>query len=126
MEYKLIDAINEQLKTQVLNLIDDLLTICPDEPDVLLVRLFFSNSISPEYLMDSFIHWVYPWKNHILEKNEDFFIKNDHVFGPLPKDKVKYFKVKIEDGTFDEEDKKVLWDYFEVFIKLIERYNKLK
>jgi hypothetical protein len=115
-----------QLKSQVLNLLDDLLTIFPNEADLLLIRLFFENQIEPSKLMDGFIKWVYPWKEHILEHNEEFFEKNEHIFGPLPTDKIRYLKQKIHDGTIDNEDKQVMWRYFEIFIKLIDQYNKIK
>jgi hypothetical protein len=120
-----IDKVLGQLHSQVLNLLDDLLCICPDESDILLVRIFFENQVDQQLLMDGFVRWVYPWKDHILDHNEDFFNKNDHIFGPLPTDKVSYFKDKMNDGTFDEEDKKVIWEYFEVFVRLIDKYKKL-
>ena len=116
----------DQLREQVLNLLDDLLTICPNEPDILIVRLFFENQIDSEGLMRGFIKWVYPWKEYILNHNENYFKENDHMFGPLPTDKVLYFKRKYEDGTLSKEDKDIIWAYFEVFISLIEQYNKLK
>ena len=121
-----VDKILNQLRDQVLNLLDDLLTICPNEPDILLVRLFFENQIDPERLMKGFDKWVMPWKVEIKEHNEKFFEKNDHIFGPLPSDKVAHFKEKLKDGTFDEDDKETIWQYFEVFIKLIDQYNKVK
>ncbi len=116
----------EQLRDQVLNLLDDLLSICPNEPDVLLARLFFENQVIPETLMLGFVKWVYPCENYIKEHNEKYFEENKHIFGPLPVDKVKYFKDKMKDGTFDDDDKEIIWKYFEVFISLIEQYNKTK
>ena len=115
-----------QLQEQVLNLLDDLLSICPNEPDILLVRLFFESQVDPEMLMKGFITWVYPWKNYIKQHNERYFEENEHIFGPLPVDKVQYFKEKMKDGTFDEDDKEIIWEYFEVFISLVDQYNKLK
>jgi hypothetical protein len=124
-----INVINKvlgQLRDQVLNLLDDLLCICPNEPDILLVRLFFENQVDPETLMKGFVKWVYPWSDYIKEHNEQYFEENEHIFGPLPADKVQYFRIKMKDGTFDSEDKEIIWEYFEVFISLIEQYNKLK
>ena len=115
----------EQLKSQVIELLDDLSNICNNDQDILMVQVIFS-SIDPEKLMTGFIEWVYPWKNFILQKNEEFFEKNDHIFGPLPVDKVEKFKVKFKDGTFDNDDKETIWEYFNIFIKLIEKYNKIK
>ena len=120
-----IEKILNQLHAQSLNLLDDLITICPNEGDILLVRLFFEQ-VDPQVLMDGFIKWVYPWKGYILEHNEAYFEENDHIFGPLPADKVAYFKEKYQDGTFQKEDKESIWSYFEVFIKLVEQYNKVK
>jgi len=123
---QLITKVVNQLKSQVLNLLDDLLIIAPNESDLLLIRLFFENQIEPDLLMKGFINWVYPWKEEIETKNERFFKENDNIFGPLPTSKVKYIKDKIEDGTLDEDDKETMWRYFQVFIKLIDQYNKLK
>lgn len=119
-----IDKILAQLRDQVLNLIDDLLAICPNESDILLVRLFFDNQVDPQTLMDGFIQWVYPWKDYIKEHNENYFEENEHIFGPLPADKVAHFKRKMKDGTFDEDDKETIWQYFEVYVSLIEQYKK--
>lgn len=114
------------LKEQVINLLDDLIQICPDESDLMLVRLYFQVQTGTEELMQDFIKWVYPWKRQIYEKDETFFRDNDHLFGSLPVDKVRKFKQKLQDGTFDAQDKETIWRYFQVFIKLIEQYNKYK
>ena len=120
------DKVLNQLRDQVLNLLDDLLIICPDEPDILLVRLYFENQVDPEKLMKGFIKWVYPWKKYIQDHNEAYFEENDHIFGPLPAERVEHFKVKLKDGTFDEDDKETIWKYFDVFISLMDQYNKVK
>jgi len=115
----------EQLKIQVLNLIDDILIITPNEPDVILIRLFFENQVEPERLMNEFIKWVHPWKDFIKRRDEKFFQDNEHIFGPLPTDKLKYLKKRLNDGTLDPEDKDAIWKYFEVFISLMDKYKKL-
>lgn len=120
------EKVLNQLHNQVLNLLDDILSICPDESDVLLVRLFFENQVDSETLMHGFIKWVYPWKKYIQDRDERYFDENDHIFGPLPTNKVEHFKRKMKDGTFDADDKTIIWDYFQVFISLIEQYNKSK
>jgi hypothetical protein len=122
----IIEKILQQLKDQVLNLLDDLISICPKESDILFVRLYFENSMDSQELMDGFIKWVLPWKKQILSNDETFFTQNDHIFGPIPANKIGHFKTKFLDGTFDKSDKKVIFSYFVVFISLIEQYNKLK
>jgi hypothetical protein len=118
--------ITKQLQNQVLNLIDDLLIVCPNEMDILVVRLFFENQMLPEELMKGFIKWVYPWEQYIRNRDEQYFEKNEYIFGPLPTDKVAHFKRRLQDGTFTPEDKTVIWDYFQVFLDLMNEYNKVK
>ena len=124
MSQAVVDKVLNQLHQQVKNLIDDILNVCPEERDLLKIRLYF-DLYPPIDLMDGFIKWVYPWKEQIMTKNEDFFKKNDHIFGPLPSDKVEHLKKRLYDGTFDNQDREVMWKYFQVFITLIEKYKKL-
>ena len=121
-----INNILKELKQQVLNLLDDLLEILSDESDIVIVRLFFENQLDPYLIMQGFERWVYPWKEEILERNEKFFADADNIFGPVPKEKlVKFKKMYHEGDLINAEDKAVIWDYFEIYIKLIERYKKL-
>ena len=114
-----------QLKAQVLNLLEDLLAICPQDSPLLLARLYFENQIVPSALMDGFVKWVLPWREHIKTHNEEFFEKNDHIFGNLPIQKVNHFKTMMTDGTFGADDKKVIWEYFDVFVRLLEKHQEI-
>lgn len=120
------EKVLSQLKNQVVNLLDDLLSICPNEPDLLLVRIFFENQVAADELMEGFLEWVYPWGDYIRKRDMNYFEENDHMFGPLPPEKVAHFKVKLKDGTFEQEDIDTIWDYFEVFLGLMEEYRKLQ
>jgi len=119
-----IDNILNALKEQVLNLLNDLMEIFPEETDIMLTRLFFETQADPQLIMDGFIKWVYPWKEQILASNEEFFEKSERIFGPIPADKVTRFKKMWKDNLLSEDDKKIVWSYFNVYIKCIERYKK--
>lgn len=121
------ELITSSLREQVLRLLNELVQLFPDETDIMWVLIYLSNSdmLPDEKLMNSFIKWVYPWKQKIHERDETFFTENDHVFGPLPADKVRYFKILFVNGMFKEEDKQALWNYFDVFIACMDQYLKL-
>ena len=108
-----------------MNLLDDISITCPGEQDVLLVRLFFDNAINDADLMAGFITFVLPWKDKIMARDEAYFRDNDHMFGPLPYEKVQHFKRLYTNGTFTAQDKIVIWNYFLVFITLIEQVRKI-
>lgn len=112
------------MKKQVINLLDDLSEVFPSETELLMARIYFDTQVDPLTIMQGFEKWVYPWKDKIIARDERFFHENDHIFGPVPANKLIKFKKMYKDGTIDSQDKKVIWDYFNVYIKLIERYKK--
>ena len=114
----------EELKTQVLLLLEDLLNTCPDA-DIIAARFYFEHGLTSKKIMDGFIQYVYPWKDKIKRHDRTFFEQNDYIFGPLPIDKVAKFKVMLKDGTFDQSDIDTIWAYFDVFISLMDMYKKL-
>lgn len=116
----------ESLKTQVLNLLNDLMEIFPDENDILLTRLFFETQADPQLIMDGFIKWVYPWKEQIFARDEVFFDKAERIFGPIDPSKIIRFKTMWKNGDLSNEEKDFVWRYFEVYIKLIDKYMKEK
>jgi hypothetical protein len=119
-----VDNILNALKEQVLNLLNDLMEIFPEETDIMLTRLFFETQADPQLVMDGFIKWVYPWKEQIINSNEEFFEKSERIFGPIPADKVIRFKKMWKENLLSDDDKKIVWSYFNVYIKCIERYKK--
>lgn len=123
---KNMNKINTQLKEQVLNLLNDLIQICPEEKDIIWLRLYFQIKSSDE-IMKGFNEWVYPWKKEILSKDEKFFTQNNTIFGPLPEEKVKHFKKLLcNQYIFNQDNKDILWEYFQLFINLIDKYKKLQ
>jgi hypothetical protein len=124
MENSPIEKTLQALKAQVLNLLNDLMEIFPDENDILLTRLFFETQADPQIIMDGFIKWVYPWKKKILEKNEEFFDRAERIFGPIDPGKIKRFKIMWKNGELSDDEKVIVWKYFEVYIKLIDKYLK--
>ena len=56
--------------------------------------------------------------------DERYFEENEHIFGPLPPNKVVHFRELIKNGTFEQDDKDTIWDYFEVFVSLADKYKK--
>ena len=113
-----------ELKEQMINLIDDLLEILPNETDIFLVRIYFDTAINPIELMDNFIEYVLPWRDYIEQRDETYFEKNDHIFGKLPKNKVQHFKNLYTNDVFDASQKEIIWQYFDVFLSLADTYKK--
>jgi len=110
-------------KTNMVDFIDELIEQFEDEGDLIVMRFFFAEQIPIENMMTHFITYIYPFKEMIHAKNEQFFLERDNIFGSSPKEKVIHFKSLY--NKMSEEDKKTLWIWFESFISICDKYVKL-
>ena len=113
-----------QLKDQMLNLTDDLLEILPNESDIFAARMYFEFQ-SAMTLMEGFVKYVIPKREFIVKRDERYFTENDTIFGKLPKNKVDHFKNLYLSGKIGDDEKQVIWDYFDVFLTLAENFEKV-
>ncbi|AHA45972.1 hypothetical protein ISTM_74 [Insectomime virus] len=117
------------LKQQVSGMLDDIRDIFENEPekkaDVLLVKIFFSN-IPPEKLMQHFVAHVLPYEARVKRRDENFFIDNTELWKGLPEGKVRMVSEMWRTGRLSEDDKQMMWEYFDCFIELSKTWRKHK
>lgn len=114
------------LQVQLIIFFDELIDLLPEEPDLIIIRIFIKDKFPVEDIMAYIITKIIPLKHMILNKDEGFFLKNNILFEELDNKKVNHFKTLWRSPQlFDEEDKKTLWQWFSSFIILAEKYQKL-
>jgi len=117
-----------EFKTQLICFFDELISQFPLEGDLVLVRLFFSNQISIQDVMNFFNHKIntndQELRKMVKEKNEAFFLEHN-VFDNLGKEKINHFKKLWRSGLLDDEDKQVIWNWIDAFIYLGDKYTKV-
>ena len=110
-------------------MLDDIRDIFENEPekkaDVLLVKIFFSN-IPPEKLMQHFVDHVLPYEARVKRRDENFFIDNTELWKGLPEGKVRMVSEMWRTGRLSEDDKQMMWEYFDCFIELSKTWRKHK
>jgi len=105
--------------------LNELQTILPDEKNIIIFQSQISVAImvDPNKILKSFIKYGYPHKNHILAKNEDFFlgdkmnIKQDYLSEAI------HLK-ELWKNKLSNENKEVVWKYFQVMTLLAEKSIK--
>ena len=131
---------------QSLDLITQMVQIVGDK-ELLNLKSKFSmiikvNSTRP---IKEFLSHVYKYKDEILKRNEDFFLKNkDSVYDDNESknlmnnvldnnknseeniDFVKSLKLDIVWNNLSEKSKKNIWDYFNILILLTDKYIDYK
>jgi hypothetical protein len=112
-------------RQQMILLLGDLVEVFPYEKDIVLLRLYLSEQISIQEIMENFINHVLPLKYKIKKRDTTFFLENDNIFGSLPpsaKGKIGDFRTMWLSPHLDKDDRTMIWEYFDIFIVLAEHY----
>jgi len=119
-------AILTKFKTNLIEFLDDLIGQFPNEGELVIARIFLKDQVPIVDVMSTFIQRLLPYKHMVRDRDEDFFIQQDVLFGGLRKDTVNHFKRLWKSGQMDDEDRQTIWKWFDRFILLAERYQKIQ
>lgn len=118
-----------QLKTQLVNFMDELIETFPKEADFVIYRIFINDQIPIIDIMNYIIAELCPLYEMVKNKDENFFLERNVLFAKFNEkssNKVNRFKKLWTSGTLDAEDKEVLWSWFNSIIYLGNKYIELK
>jgi hypothetical protein len=122
-----MEVLNE-FKTQLILFFDELIDQFPEEGDLVVARLFISNQVCIDDLMNDFNHHINKddqcLKKMIKERREDFFL--EHNLFDSHRDSLNHFKKIWRSGHLDKEDKKVIWSWVDTFVFLSDKYAREK
>ena len=116
--------------TQLSNLSEQLVNLFPGDTHSRVTHNFIKvmKSANPRKLHDIFSEIMVPYKQHILEKNESFFLEHNYSeFSDRAKDQETAATImkslKENWRTMRSEDQDTTWKYFQVLVKLNEKIN---
>lgn len=116
-----------EFKNHVVNFLDELIDQFPNESDLVIGRVFLNNQISPEIVMNTFIREVLPYKQGIKDRDESLFLEGKmNFFNDLDKSKVNHFKRIWKSAALDNNDRDIIWKWFDLFVYFAERYKQSK
>ena len=113
----------EDFKNNVKIFVQELMSLLPNESNLILLYIYIDVKITKEELINSFIKFCMPYKDQISERNETFFL--DFELTDQDETTVNYFnnfKKIWKSDEIDNDDRKTIWDWFELFMKLSEKY----
>jgi len=125
-----------QFRCQLISFFEELISQFPEEPDLVILHIFFSNQIPIKEVIEYFIHRLSinmensakqktNLREMIQNRNEEFFLQSNSVFHELSKTKVNHFKRLWRSGRLDDEDKDVIWKWIDSFVYLVDKYQKI-
>ncbi len=117
----------KRFKDTVISFLDELISQFPQEADLVIFRIFLKDRVPIVDVINYFVRKVLPLKNMIENRNEDFFLNHCSLFeeleGKEQKNKVSRFKRLWRSEQLDDDDKRVVWEWFDSFIFLSEKYQ---
>jgi hypothetical protein len=99
--------------------------------NLVIFRIFLKDQIDINTVMDQFIKNIFPYRPMIKQRDEDFFLNHcslmdPSTYAPTNKEHVNYFKKIWMSEKVDEDDKKAIWEWFDMFVILSEKYQKFR
>ena len=117
------------LKTSLISFVDELIGQFPQEPDLIILRIFLKDQVPIQDVMNKFIYAInkedQKIKNEIKERNDLVFLKNE-IFESISKTKTINFAKLWKSDTLDKGDKDTIWRWIDSFVLLSEKYAKAK
>lgn len=116
------------LKKELLVFFDELISILPEEKDFLVMRFFIKDQIPITEIMKYIIEKLVPLESFVKNRDDKFFLEHQVLFEDLKEhdSKVNYFKHMWQNPTqHQEENKEIIWKWFDHFIRLAKRYDSL-
>ena len=120
----------KQFKNALISFLDELIGQFPSEGDLVIFRIFLKDRVPIVNIINYFVMRILPLKKMVDERDEDFFLNKCELFesieNPEKKCKVNRFKKLWRSECLDSDDKRVVWEWFDSFIFLSEKYQKCK
>jgi hypothetical protein len=120
----------KQFKNALIAFLDELIGQFPLEGDLVIFRIFLKDRIPIKDIINDFVLRILPLKELIVARDEDFFLNKCELFENIEstekKGKINRFKKLWRSESLDDDDKKIVWEWFDSFIFLTEKYQKNK
>ena len=117
----------KQFKNALINFLDELISQFQSEGDLVIFRIFLKDRVPIVNVVNYFVLNILPIKQMIKDRNEDFFLNKFKLFEEIGNTgKVNRFKKLWRSSSLDEDDKGIIWEWFDSFIYLSEKYQKCK
>lgn len=119
-----------QFKNCLISFLDELISQFPSEADLVIFRIFLKDRVPIVDVMNYFVLKLSPFKDMVKSRDEDFFLNKCNLFENFgdnnKQSKVNKFKSIWRSEILDNDDKKVIWEWFDTFIYLSEKYQSCK
>jgi hypothetical protein len=123
-------------KAKMIEFMDVISDIFPDDKDLIAKRILFENHVPIEESMNQFSIRVVPLEGDdektrtekasrltmIRERNDNFIKSNDSLFFGVNAQRLANWKQMWESRKLTKEDRAMIWDWLDLFVRLAQMY----
>jgi hypothetical protein len=115
----------KKYKVALIRFIDDLMVKFPEEGDLIVGRVLLKDQIPIETVLSIMTVRIIPHIDHITSRNDQFFLREESVFGGVDEGSVIKFKKLWSSDRLVPDDRKAIWKWIDLMVKFAKMYNKL-
>lgn len=125
IEDKKLNLIRE-FRSQLVNLLDELIEQFPYEGDFVIIRIFIKDQIPMADVLGRYIRDLLPIAEQIKSRNEKFFLENTVLYtgASIASSKVNHFKNLWLSNQLDDNDKEIIWKWMDLLTAIADKYYK--
>lgn len=115
-----------QLKTQLVNFLDELIEMFPNEADFIVYRIDIKDRIPIQEIINCIVTRILPHQEYIKNKDVSYFLQNTGMYEKINPGKVSYYKKLWLSNKLDSNDKETMWKWLASFVFLGNKYLDAK
>lgn len=118
-------VILQKFKQLSIQFLDELIGQFPSETDLVIARVMVTDQLPVNEIMNEFMKRILPHEQHVKDRNDKFFLEELSLFSDLKTNDetvIKFKKLWTSDNLGDD-DKDAIWDWFDVFMKVMKAYK---
>lgn len=116
----------KSLKTGILEFIEDLMVVLPEEKDLILFHIFIKNQVPMLDVMNYICKNIVPLEGKVEARDEEYFKENAVLFEKVGdyETEINRFKMLWEVNE-DEGNREMVWQWLKTFIFLGKKYSEV-
>jgi hypothetical protein len=114
-----------EFKKNLVQFLDELIDQFPEEGDFVIFRVFVNDQLPTQEIMNHFITSILPHKAIIKARDDKVFTEMNILYFGMDKSKAGVMRKIWRSPRLDVQDREVIWRWFDSFIYLVEKYQKV-
>jgi hypothetical protein len=117
----------KEFRNHLVQFLDELIEQFPRESDFVIMRIFIKDQIPVADVIGRFIRDLLPYKEQAQKRDDKFFIEHPFIYISSSEHEqagghVDHFTRLWQSDTLDENDRKIIWDWIDIFMQFGNKY----